>query len=474
MTFLAPIFLYIGRGVAAGAVALHFIVTRQPASSPLPTVRFVPTSSVRVTTVAPVPEDLLVLLLRVLLALLIGAALARPVLTPERRLIARVVLADVSRDVGSIDAVRDSARALLEPGDVLIAFDSVARVIRDAAADSAAGLARTGRSGRLSPALIAAMRAGSSLRDAADSVEVVIISPLRAGEADAATLAVRALWPGRLRIVRVAASPDSLALPSGLSVRGFADDPLAIAALAAGVTDGTATRAVAGNSVSGRDDAYAVRIIRGAASVADSSWAAGGEGETGRGGAGRRTLVRWPAVDAPHGWVERETPDTVGAVVAEEEALVFPLERRWRLDSTTRATRVVARWVDGEPAAIERTVGAGCIRDVAIPVPERGDLVLRPAFARFLRALTAPCDVAAGGPALDAARVAALAGEGPLAARGAVAPLQSVATPLVPWLLGAALLLALIELLVRHDPSRHSRTHAHDADSPAAEPEVAA
>lgn len=179
MTFLAPIFFLLGMGVAAGAVALHFIVTRQPASSPLPTVRFVPTSSVRVTTVAPVPEDLLLLLLRVLLALLIGAALARPVLTPERRPVAHLVLADVSRAVGSIEAVRDSARAILEPGDVLVVFDSAARVIRSGAADSAAQLVRTEREGRLSPALVAAMRAASALRDAADSVELAIISPDR-------------------------------------------------------------------------------------------------------------------------------------------------------------------------------------------------------------------------------------------------------------------------------------------------------
>ena len=47
MTFLSPIFLYLGVAAAAGAVALHFIVTRQPSSTPLPTARFVPVSSER-------------------------------------------------------------------------------------------------------------------------------------------------------------------------------------------------------------------------------------------------------------------------------------------------------------------------------------------------------------------------------------------------------------------------------------------
>lgn len=423
MTFLAPIFFYIGIAVAAGAVALHFIVTRQPASSPLPTVRFVPTSSVRVTTVAPVPEDLLLLLLRVLLALVIGAALARPVLTPERRTVAHIVLADVSRAVGDIAAVRDSARAILEPGDVLVVFDSAARVITSGAADSAARLVRSEREGRLSPALIAAMRAAATLRESADSVELAIVSPLRAHEVDGATQAARSLWPGRIRVVRVAAGADSLAPPPGLSLRAAADDPLAIAANAAGIASSDS----------------AVRVVRGAATAEDSAWAA----------AGRHTLVRWPALDAPHGWVARARPDTVAAVVAGEAALVHTFERRWQLDSTVHPTRVAARWVDGEPAAIDRAIGAGCIRDVAIPVPTRGDIVLRPSFGRFVRALGAPCEGVAGGPSLGDAELRALAGSGPLAAREEIGARDAIVTPLVPWLLGAALLLALAELLLR-------------------------
>ncbi|HEU4643025.1 MAG TPA: hypothetical protein VFS44_11270, partial [Gemmatimonadaceae bacterium] len=127
----------------------------------------------------------------------------------------------------------------------------------------------------------------------------------------------------------------------------------------------------------------------------------------------------------------------------------FPLERRWMLDSTVHATRVAARWVTGVPAAVERGVGDGCIRDVAIPVPTRGDLVLRPAFARFVRALVAPCEVVSGGLGADSATLRALAGDGALAAHDAVRAPEIVATPLVPWLLAAALLFVLLELLVR-------------------------
>ncbi|MCR4339469.1 MAG: BatA domain-containing protein [Gemmatimonadaceae bacterium] len=422
MTFLAPIFLYIGMAVAAGAVALHFIVTRQPTSSPLPTVRFIPVSSVRVTTVAPVPEDLWVLLIRVLAALLIGAAFARPVLVPERRPVARVVLADVSRGVAQIEEVRDSSRRLLADGDALIAFDSAPREITNFA-DSLATLRKSGAEAKLSPALIAALRTASELRAAVDSIELVIVSPLRASALDGATHAVRALWPGRVRLVHVAASADTLAPQVGITVRAADNDGVAIAAKVAGIAASDA----------------AVRLLRDTPTAADSSWAA----------AGRRALVRWPVAGAPPGWRARATVDTAGAVIAGDAALVYPLERRWEPDSAASPLRVVARWVDGEPAAVERAVGAGCVRDVAIPVPTRGDLVLRPSLGLLLRALGAPCESTTGSSAMAPADMLSLSGTGPLAASDAIEPPDTVTTPLVPWLLGAALFLALLEPLVR-------------------------
>ena len=334
-----------------------------------------------------------------------------------------MVLADVSRSVGAIEAVRDSARALLGAGDVLVAFDSSARVIRRGAADSASTLARSSRAGRLSPALIAGLRAASTIREGADSIELAIVSPLRAGEIDGATQAIRALWPGRIRLVHIAGAADSLAPPAGVQVRADADDPIALATLVAGLA--------VSDSV--------VRVVRGAASDADSTWASGA----------RRTLVRWPISGAPPGWVARTAPDTSGAVIAGEAALVTPLERRWRHDSTNIVTRVAARWVDGTPAAVERTIGSGCIRDVAIAVSSRGDLALRASFGRFVRALVAPCEAVSGGPAADGGALVALAGSGPLASHDAVRPPESVSTPLVPWLLAAAILLVLLELVVR-------------------------
>lgn len=442
MTFLAPIFFYVALGVAAGAVALHFIVTRQPTSSALPTVRFVPISAVRVTTVAPVPEDLPLLLVRVLAVLLLGAALARPVLVPTRKSVVRFVLADVSRAVGSIVSVRDSARTLLGPGDMLVVFDSSARLVRGRAADSAARLERSSRGGRLSPALITAFRAASAGRETADSIEIDVVSPLRASELDGATEAIRALWPGRIRIIRVSASADSLALPPGIDLRADRGDPMVIAT--AGIPPSSAS----------------VRVLRGEPTAADSAWSS----------SGRHTLVRWPADGAPPGWIARTPPDTVGAVIAGEAAVVTPFERKWRLDSAARITRVAARWVDGAPAAVERAVGGGCIRDVAVGVSPRGDLVLRRSFGRLVQALVAPCETIAGSLAADSGAIASLAGTGRLAAHDAIAAPSAVDTPLVPWLLAAALALALLELLVRRGSApMWSLTEGDEADARAQE-----
>jgi hypothetical protein len=98
---------------------------------------------------------------------------------------------------------------------------------------------------------------------------------------------------------------------------------------------------------------------------------------------------------------------------------------------------------------MERRLGAGCVRDVTVPVPSRGDLILRPDFARLLEGLVARCGAARGELSVGSADLKMLAGQGPLAARAALPLPDVVATPLVPWLLAAALLLALLELGVR-------------------------
>jgi len=203
-------------------------------------------------------------------------------------------------------------------------------------------------------------------------------------EADAATTTVRALLPGALRTVRVAAAPS---------------------AAASGVT-------------------------------------------------ARVPSVEWADSGATALWAPRAAVDTIGAVRAGDVVLVSPFVRRWRLELgpdslTDESTRVYARWADGEPAAVERTIGADCVRSLGISMPTTGDVVLRPEFEGFLAALETPCNAAHDFTPLAPAFMAAMQGPDQLAPASALQPRATHMTPLVPWLLAGALVLALLELVVR-------------------------
>jgi hypothetical protein len=169
-------------------------------------------------------------------------------------------------------------------------------------------------------------------------------------------------------------------------------------------------------------------------------------------------LIAWPAAGVVPAWSAREPGDTVGAVVAFQPdaiAVVASFARSWRLDAASG--RVRARWIDGDPAVVEHQMGGGCIRDAAIPVSATGDLVLRPEFGDLVAALVRPCGDMwrAVSPATPAA-VAMIAGTGPLLASDSIDPATESEDPVVPWLLGTALLLVVAEVIVR-------RGHANPA-----------
>jgi hypothetical protein len=373
VSFLAPGFLVAAIGAAAAVVALHFIVMRQPPNAIFPTARFIPARPAVARTVARSPEDLVVLVLRTLALILIGAAFARPVWHARRAIVARIVVADRSRAVADAREVADSVRRMVSTGDVLVLFDSASRVIETHAADSVAALARVEARGELSPALVQAIRAASKVRDRVDSIEIVVVSPVMREEVDAATDTIRRTWPGDVRLVRVAARRDTVA--------------------------------------------------------------------------GAQPTVQWPADAHVLGARPRVPVDTARAVVAGGAVVVAPFERRWLVD--TVKARVVARWVDGAPAAVERLDGAACVRDVAIPLPAEGDLVLRPEFRRFEAVLKRPC-----GRAGDAGRgvVAPWVTDSALPRR---VPSSALRTGTIPpsqfamWLLGLAALALVLELIVR-------------------------
>jgi hypothetical protein len=187
-----------------------------------------------------------------------------------------------------------------------------------------------------------------------------------------------------------------------------------------------------------------VRIVRGATlAPGDTVWARTGG-----------VVVHWPAAGATSepvlGWEGRVPADTVGAVMAGSAVVVAPFARASRPPRNEEVT-TVARWVDGEPAAIERRLGDGCVRAVAIPVPPVGDLALRPPFRHLLGALAAPCAHVPDETPVPGQILAALRGTGgPALAAALPAPAREPA-PIARWLLGAALALALLEPLARRD-----------------------
>ncbi|MYI06727.1 MAG: hypothetical protein F4059_05270, partial [Gemmatimonadetes bacterium] len=212
LIFLAPAFLVAAGIVAAGVVALHFLSTREPDTDLLPTVRFVPRVPVQATTITMRFTDPWLLALRVLLILLLGTALARPLIHPFAEPVSRIALVDVSRAVGSPAELADSAGGYVDGAAAVVFFDDQAREIEDGTAEALEGLrdeAQWDRASRgsLSAALIAALRIGSRLRDGADSLQLVVVSPFAQEQRDAATGEIRALWPGRIDAVRVAAAP---------------------------------------------------------------------------------------------------------------------------------------------------------------------------------------------------------------------------------------------------------------------------
>ena len=411
MTFGAPVWLALGALGAAVVVALHFLARQRPRAVDFPTARFIPERVARAPSRALKPSDLLLLALRAMALIFLGAAFARPAWSPSRSGTVRIVAVDRSRAVGNVAEARDSAMALLGARDRVVLFDSTAQVV--SARDSIVGLTITRAAGSLSAALVAAERAGVAVARTADSVELVIVSPFAREEWDAATEAIRTLWPGRVRLVRVAmAAADTIRVTP--EFRGAADDPLR--------TGGFGARPVA----------QAVRIVSGESAPADSVWAAEQGG----------VLVRWPAriAGAP--------TDTAGAVVLGDDVVVAPFARR--PSPPTAAARVSARWADGAPAATQHAAGArGCIRDVTIPVPTAGDLVLRESFRRLVAGLLAPCDGVRDGRSLGDSTLAQLRGAGALAAGAKIDSPVDAVTPLSRWLLAAAALLLVAEPLLR-------------------------
>jgi hypothetical protein len=404
MTWLIPSALGIAGIAVAALVVTHFIARSRPLAEPLPTARFIPERAVRARARAIALSDVLLLLLRAAAIAAVGAAVAGPVPTFARGRVVRVIVVDESRAVADIDEARDSVRAIARPGDVTVPFDSARR-------------------GSLSTGLAAAFRASASLSRTADSLELVLVSPFARDEIDSATLRLRATWPGRARLVPVRTARSS-ASPARAQVPGQMDD-----AVVAGLALGGLTSA-----------AGSVRVLRRDLSADDSAWAR----EPGH------VLVHWPATPAAAAsWPSRPRIDAIGGVVSASGTLAGRFPRLWMLDGVA-----IARWADGEPAAVERATGGGCTRDVGVLIDEASDLTLHRPFADFARALLAPCGGVVDLAPVDGAMLAKLVGGTSLMPATLVRDRLTESSPWTPRLLALAAVLLIAELAMRRGPKR--------------------
>lgn len=383
MSFAAPIWLAIAGLVAAGVVVAHLITTSQPRRDVLPTARFIPQTAPLTVTRTRRPTDLVLLLARLLAVVLLGLALAGAHLT--RSAPPRVTLMDRSTTMGDT-AARDTAAR----DGVIIGFGD------------SAGPAT------LSGALVAAHRALAG-RDDRERAELVIVSLVAREQVDSATAPLLALWPGPVRVSRRRAAAATSG-DSSQQLRATGDDPVAAA---------IAMIPTAGQS----------RVFRSTLpTAADSAWARDSAG----------ALVVWPADVAALS--RRARADTQQGIAAGRNVVIGQFVRA----HTPRAGRAVVRWLDGEAAATEVALGAGCIREAAIPVDPVGDVALRESFRGIAATLTSPC----GGPRdLAPADLASLLPVGRPAGGANVAAADT--GRLAAWLALAALAVLLVEQLIR-------------------------
>ena len=428
MTWVQPVALILGAAGVLGIVVAHLISRHRPRPSPFPTARFVAAGRPVASTRLSRPSDSALLMLRALTVMLLAAAFATPHRAPPEGSVARVVVVDRSRDVARLDDVVDHARREWREGDLLLVADSAASapIAWRRGPTILDSLVRRDVAGSLSAAIVAGARAGVSLARTADSVELVLVTPGRGG--DAATRAIREAWPGRVRVVTVTAAEP---IRRRSIASRAADGDVVIAALR---LDGRVLR---------EDEPHTVRLVRGVATSADSTWAAAGH-----------TLVVWPDDAQMERLWPSSSADTIGAVVASGRAVVAPFAR----GASPPVGVAVARWSDGLPAATEIALGSGCIRHVGVVVPNVGDVALTFGVRAIAEALTAGCTVP-GGDAITAPiapAIASLASNGPLASSATLTRLAPAdeSPPIVHWLLVVAGLLLIVEMGLRRLATR--------------------
>jgi hypothetical protein len=470
LTFAAPAFLLAGALAMLVPLALHLIRRRPPGRVPLPTARFLaedPRNAVRVSR----PTDLPLLVLRMLLLLLVGAAFSRPAWIPAPEGTSTVVLLDRG---GVVDAdgwragLSAARQALLGPeGEArgeLVLFDTgavhVPRArVRPELFDSllAAG---PGRAPSDYAAALRAIPAATRALRGADSVTVRMISTLSSAGWSPGLGALReSAWPGSIQITRLPIARDTAAgdpptssrrayvvageggrfVSAALGALGYQVQVIPPTGLVA-ATDTTTPDSGAYFVLAQPDRSTAVELLsrtrRGAALIVASTAVVDSGAWS--------TMMPWdgPFAVRPNSaggtmWLGADL--RVGGAAGRVEG------------RTAEGARTVGAWDDGRPAATALRTRTGCTVYLGTAL-EGGDLPFQAEYPAMLGRLARGCesqDATTIDRPLDSGALQVLRGRGAssiaanrLGAAGGIA--------FGRWLLAAALLVALIETMLAY------------------------
>ncbi len=470
LDFARPGLLAAGLLAALVPLVLHLIARRPPERTALPTARFLAPDARTAIRLRRRPTDLPLLALRMLLLGLLGAAAAGPAWLPRQRGTAELVLLDRSaamRGPSWAAAVGAARRALLAPDGsargALVLFDSAAAPVARGGVTAALfdSLAAAGPGGS-APDYAAALRAVPSAArglGGADSVRVTLLSALRGDGWRPGLAAVRrAAWPGAIRLPELpsAAARTVTARPSESTRR-----TAAVLAAPGGGGYVAAALGATGWSVGSAGDSATVHFVLGpvGATAASRARAAAGAGATavvsGAAPAGWADVLPWAAVEREDG--DGDATTTGGSLALDDGTRLDGAARRLA-GRPTAGARLLAAWEDGRPAAAASRVGRGCVVYVAAEL-EAGSLPLGASFPRAVDRLARGCDPAdagtmGSGPLDRGARAVLRGGGGRESVAVASLGAAGGGIPLARRVLGAALLVALVETVLAYGRRR--------------------
>ena len=342
----------LGAAVAGSGVVFvwHLLSVRQPPELLLPTARFVPGGDARAVARRPRPNDLLLLLLRIVAVLAIGAAFAGLQCAGGGAQYARLVYVD---RLDRVDALSGELGSLDSASVTGVAGDTVGRWQRlDLQMDPGVALARVWSD------VAVLLREYPSI----EHVELVVILPASV-QSRRGWDAWRTQWPGPVRVI----ARDSTFFIAERSVvlRGAKADDVVSSAIAVHLPQ-----------TPRRDSMTSLGATRTEVTIA------------------RSDSVRMPR-DYAGVWVHwvdalGTARDTIAAVSAAGRTVMGPFVRREGAVPAEGA-RSIAWWSDGEPAATSRAQGSACLVDVQVGVPAGSDVLLSPEAGGLVDAIVNAC-----------------------------------------------------------------------------------